>query len=358
MKNKILLFILLTAIAAPVFAQDADMTLIPYRKGDLWGYAGPDKIIVIEPAYSEADFFYEGYASVKKGEKFGYINKTGKVVIPFKFFTAKPFHFGYFAKGPNEKIVTADDIGENQKVVLFAAASLRADGYEVCINTKGETMPKCPAISENSAPDLNKPSTVVTETNYSTIQKSELFDKIVDDYKMLGIEDNYYIAVRNNKQGVFNNKFEVIVPFDYDSIKHINIGGMIYLLVAKNGLKGVFFGNGSPYITTENSKLVYVKASNGKDYFIFAADGKAGIKNLQYQNIVQPSYTDVEYDPMGGFVLTGDENKKGFYFYNGTIIEPKYVDVKPVKGGKYVLLTSLTGKKGYVNEGGIEFFEE
>ena len=46
---------------------------------------------------------------------------------------------------------------ENQKVVLFAGASLRADGYEICINTKGETMPKCPAINESSAPDINKP---------------------------------------------------------------------------------------------------------------------------------------------------------------------------------------------------------
>ena len=358
MKYKYLIIALLTLSAGQAFAQDADMSLIPYRQGELWGYATADKRIVIAPAYDEANFFYEGYASVKKGTKFGYINKTGKLVIPIKFYVAKPFRFGYVDKGDNAKIVTADDLEENQKVVLFAGASLRADGYEICINTKGQTMPKCPAINENSAPDINKPSTTTIKTSYSTIKKSDLFDKIVDDYKMPGGEDSYYIAVRNNNQGVFNNKFDVIVPFEYDSVKKINIGGMIYLLVAKNGMQGIQFGNGSPYIAADNNKVLYVKGNNAKDYFIITKDGKTGVKDLQYRDIISPEYPEITYDAGGGFVLTGTDNKKGFFFLNGIKLEPKYADVKLVKGGKYVLITTLTGKKGYVNESGHEFFEE
>lgn len=357
MKYKNLLLVLLSLLTLPVFAQDADMSLVPYRQGELWGYASPDKKIVIKPEYSQVDLFYEGYASVKKGEKFGYINKAGKVVIPFKFYVAKPFRFGYFEKGDKARIVTADDLLENQKVVLFAGASLRADGYEICINTKGETMPKCPAISESSAPDLNKPSTVVTESNYSTVQKSELFDKIVNDYKMPGSEDNYYIAVRNNNTGVFNNKFDVIVPFEYDSIKKLNISGLTYLQVAKQGLKGVLFGNGSPYISVDKTDAVYVKA-NGKDYFILSKDGKTSVKDLQYRNVIEADYTNISYAEEGGFVLTGENGMKGFYFFNAVIIQPKYANVKPVKGGKYIIVTTLTGKTGFVSESGDEFFEE
>ena len=82
MISKKLLFVLFLAFTIPVFAQDADMSLVPYRKGDLWGYAYPDKTIAIKPEYNEADLFYEGFAVVKKGGKYGYVNKDGKVVIP------------------------------------------------------------------------------------------------------------------------------------------------------------------------------------------------------------------------------------------------------------------------------------
>ena len=123
MKTKNLLLVCLLFIAAPVFAQDADLSLVPYRKGKLWGYADAQKKIVIAPAYEEADFFSEGFAAVKKGGKYGYINKAGKLVIACKFTVAKPFRVGYLAKGA--KIVTADDIDDNQKSVLFAPASLR-----------------------------------------------------------------------------------------------------------------------------------------------------------------------------------------------------------------------------------------
>ena len=55
--KKNLLVVLLVALVMPALAQEADMSLIPYRKGNLWGFADPEKKIVIAPAYEEADFF-------------------------------------------------------------------------------------------------------------------------------------------------------------------------------------------------------------------------------------------------------------------------------------------------------------
>ena len=192
MNSKKLLLVYLITLTIPVFAQQADMSLIPYRKGGLWGYASPDKKIVITPAYGEVNLFYEGYASVKKGTNYGYINKAGKVVIPFKFLSAKSFRFGYRDNGPKKR----------QDTVLFAAASMTADGYEICINTKGIRMPKCPAINDNSVPENTKPLLKDTaESFFSTINKSETFDKALDQYN-LGGEDNYYVVVKNDQYGV------------------------------------------------------------------------------------------------------------------------------------------------------------
>lgn len=138
MKQKWILSFLMVVMATMSFAQTIDVSLVPYRQGDKWGYATVDNKVVIAPAYAEAAWFSEGFAAVKKGNKYGYVNKQGKMVIPARFTVAKAFKKGFMPKLGSEG-------GDS---VLFAGASMKADGYEICINTRGATLPKCPAIAE------------------------------------------------------------------------------------------------------------------------------------------------------------------------------------------------------------------
>lgn len=358
MTSKNLLFVFLIFFSLPVFAQEPDMSLIPYRKGNLWGYATPEKALVVKPEYEEANLFYEGYAVVKKGGKYGYIDKQGKVVIPFKYFSAKPFRVGFY--GSDTKPNAKEKAPATQKTVLFAGASLNANGYEICIDTKGVQLAKCPAISENSLADVNKPDSVVIVSNYSTIQKSDLFDKIVGDYKIIaGADETYYIATRNGNYGVFNNKFEVIVPFEYSNIEKMNIGAMVYLKVEKAGIKGIFFGTGSPYLAVENTRLDKIKAANGKSYFLYTKDGQTGLKDTKYQNVVETIYSDIAYDPIGGgFILTANGKYKGYIFLDESNLLPRFAEIKPLSGGKYVMVKNLEGKWGYISSKLVEFFED
>jgi hypothetical protein len=48
--------------------------LIPYRKGDKWGFCDKSKKIIIQPVYDDAYTFKEGVAQVFKGYKYGFIN--------------------------------------------------------------------------------------------------------------------------------------------------------------------------------------------------------------------------------------------------------------------------------------------
>ncbi len=367
MTSKKLILALLLVCTMPVFAQDADLSMIPYRMGDVWGYANPDKSMVIMPEFEEANLFYEGFAVVKKGGKYGYINKAGKVVIPYKFLSANHFRFGYFEKKGTVKTGQGDLA--DQKTVLFAGASVQANGYEICIDTKGAVMPQCPAIAESSAPEINKPNTVTVISNYSTIRKTDLYDKIVDDYKMPGAEDSYYIATREGKFGVFNKTFDVIVPFEYSNIEKIYMSVMPYLIVEKDGLKGMMFGNGSLYMAVENTKLKYVQANDGNNYLVFTKNGKSGIKSSKYKMVAEPVYTDIVYDEAGGFILTGENNLKGFVFLNHNIVEPKYAEVSVIKGAEYIRVKTssvspkeegkpmVPGKVGYINSQKVEFFQ-
>lgn len=349
MKSKYLLLSILIALQLPLFAQQADLSLIPFRKGDLWGYAGPDKKLVITPAYDEANLFYAGLASVRKGSKYGYINMTGKLVIPLKFAIAKNFKYGYTDNVKNKRTDT----------VLFAGAAMTADGMEKCIDSRGNQMLKCPAISESTETDIS--NLIIRDSAisiYSTLKKSETFDKVVDGFKLPGSEDDYYIAIKGDEYGVINNKYDRIAPFEYNSINKLIIDNTVYLLVAEHGLNGVLNGNGSVLMPVEFTRIVPVKATNGKEYLIVSKNGNTGIKDMQLQQLVAEKFSDILYDKSGGFLVTGNKGLMGYYFLNNYLLEPVYSELKPVTGGNYVWVRSQTGRSGFISDKGVEFFEE
>ena len=113
-----------------------------------------------------------------------------------------------------------------------------------------------------------------------------------------------------------------------------------------------------PVIYIVHSRLDYVKASNGKDYFVFLSNGSGGIKDINFQDLVSPVYSDIQYDNSGGFVLTGKNNLKGAYFLNNKTVETKYASVNMVNNGNFLQIKTQGGKSGYVNNEGIEFFDE
>lgn len=356
MHSKKLILAVFIVLSLPVFSQQLDLSLIPYRQGNLWGYANPDRSIAIRPAYSEANWFVSGYAVVKKGLKYGYINRAGKLVIPFKFYSAKPFRYGYFDNAG--KHVEGGKTIQNADSVLFAGAAPKPDGVEICINTKGQRMSKCPAINENTVQDNNQVVTVTTEKVYSLVNNANLYDKLVDDYKISGDDNTYYIGVKNNLYGVINKQFEVILPFEYTAIKAVNVEGIPYLEATKNGMTGLYRGNGSIYVPADYSNMTYIKAKNGNDYFIVYKDGKAMVKDINFNDIIPADYTDISYDNEGGFILTGANNAKGYYLLNNKTIRPKYTEVRLLRGGRFFMVKTASGKTGYLSADGTEYFEE
>lgn len=69
--------------------------LIPYRKGNLWGYCDSTKKIIIEPAWDRADVFGKTTAVVQKNGRFGIIDRTGKVIIqPLYYWIESEEHHG------------------------------------------------------------------------------------------------------------------------------------------------------------------------------------------------------------------------------------------------------------------------
>ncbi|MFN7853799.1 MAG: WG repeat-containing protein [Dolichospermum sp.] len=69
-------------------------SLHPIKIGDKYGYIDQTGRVVIQPQFEEADNFSEGIASVMIDEKWGYIGKSGQFVIPPQFDCAWDFSEG------------------------------------------------------------------------------------------------------------------------------------------------------------------------------------------------------------------------------------------------------------------------
>ena len=59
-----------------------------------YGFIDKSGKVVIEPQFDGASNFSEGFACVEKDDKWGFIDKNGKVVIEPQFDDAEPFSEG------------------------------------------------------------------------------------------------------------------------------------------------------------------------------------------------------------------------------------------------------------------------
>lgn len=68
--------------------------LINFQKGDKWGYKNAEGKVVIEPKFAGALAFHEGLAAAHDGKAYGYIDKSGEFVIPPQYEYANEFSDG------------------------------------------------------------------------------------------------------------------------------------------------------------------------------------------------------------------------------------------------------------------------
>ena len=71
--------------------------LHPLRQGDKYGYADSRGRMIIPARFDMADAFSEGLALVREDGRFGYINTRGSFAIPAQYRHAFPFRDGFAA---------------------------------------------------------------------------------------------------------------------------------------------------------------------------------------------------------------------------------------------------------------------
>jgi hypothetical protein len=90
----VLLLSFLFALSANSSAQKLEPALIQTMGGEKIGYKNPAGQVVIKPRFEEANVFLNGYATVSIGGRWGIIDSTGREVLPLKY-----RELDYFAEG-------------------------------------------------------------------------------------------------------------------------------------------------------------------------------------------------------------------------------------------------------------------
>lgn len=220
----------------------AQQILIPYRKGNLWGYADTTGKIVVTPQFGRADLFLDDfyYASVVNftGSEthLGVIKNTGEIIIP----PAK-FHSYDLAK-------RACDYYSEQRTFLPLRLEKNKDR-----TYSGQQYWK------DSMPVL---FLAKIRNSYYGKDSIYLFDSTgkqltVDPFEEIGVFSYVplfynFLVKMNNKFGVVDQYGKTVIPVEYDKLKCINEENGKYVIIAqKNGKSGL--------ITMDNKIILPIK---------------------------------------------------------------------------------------------------
>ncbi len=218
--------------------------LIPYRIGDKWGYSNEDGEIVIKPKFQEVGEFRDKITWVKKRGKYGYIDKKGRKKTCFKFDKASYFGLG--------------------------VALVQKGNKKYCINLKGRKV-KC---------KIGCGGAITIIERFQTYKKG----------KKIGM---LKFGFAKNKEG---KRVETIIdslPPIWDDFKENQKG---YAAVKKDSLWGVINENGELIVDYQYELIeVHPTAYRTNKFFKIKRNGKYGFLNEQGKLVVEPKYHKAEF---------------------------------------------------------------
>lgn len=181
--------------------------LYPFVENGLWGYKDCDGNIVVEAKYRRTYEFHEGLGLVEnragQDRQCGFVNVYGNEAITCQYYGGAHFSEGVtyvstFDKKLGQRYRYIDKQGNKIFDKEFSAARSFSEGYA--------------AVAKSGYPNSPVP------VKWSYIDKSGEFVTELEFDEAYGFSYGHAIVVVGGKYGVINNKFEFVVPCEYDSI--------------------------------------------------------------------------------------------------------------------------------------------
>lgn len=246
---------------------DEESNVASFQAGDKFGVINKEGKIVAPIIYDQIWEFIDGNAIVKLDDKWGYINANGETIIPIVYDDIDYVNDGLICACKDGKYGFID-INENviipfeySKAIGFkdGIAIVRKGNNYGCINTNNETVIPFEYFQMESFKNGICKVEKLGKSGYIDTKNNAVIPIEYDQFGY-GWKDGMITAQKDGKWGVINTKNEVIVPFEYDNGPELYNG--IYL-AKKDGKYGYLNENGEVVIP-----FIYDRADG------FYCDGK------------------------------------------------------------------------------------
>ncbi|NME67943.1 WG repeat-containing protein [Flammeovirga aprica] len=385
-----LLLISLFFILTNSYGQDFE--LVPYRFKNKWGFADSTATVKIKPVYQDVIPFNRGLAAFKRDNKWGFIDLKGKEVLEAKYDSVGTYFQGYYAK---------DEKASNKSSVV-SGLLVYENGKGSIVDITGKVISTVSLMfadeEEETAAYKNKIELIKLNDKVGfKIKKSgftiePLYDSLIyadtDMISMFGNRETpYFLAMKDGKWGIITTRNTEKLAFEYDNLIDLEFNGK--KLFKKNGKWGVMDQHYSVLLHNEYDSLIY---ENGN--YLAVSNGKWGVLDYNFKSTLPFDYEALKMssDEKGFYVKKGNwgfcdtngelkvptnfssleklsytdffkfsndikKKKFGLFSLDQTIkIDAIYDDIAPFTKG-YSLVTKK-GKRGYINEKGVEFFKK
>lgn len=262
---------------------------------------------------------------VRSGESYGYINRSGKVVIPFRYYRAGCFDGGVAvvsANGTNHRRGYIDKDGKYVIAPVYSYATSFSEGLAFVVHSGG--VPQ--AIDKNGVAKFSLPDA----------QSAENFSDGLAAFSLLGPTGEIWGFVSKQGNQVIAPHFRAVSYFSEGwcgVMNHMGTWGYIN----KSGEVAIdyIYENVQPF-------------SGGKAKV--AIHGKWGVIDKNNRFVLNPEFTDLDVD--GERYLVRRKDKWGWVDKDGLEVIPYlFTDAYPFKGNNLAAVKS--GEKwGYINTKG------
>lgn len=296
------------------------------------GYVDSTGKEVIPTRYDYARDFSDGLAAVrKKNGKWGFINKQGKVVIPFKYDFARRFKHGF-----SRVKITGDSILSEKQGLIDTQGNVVVPIEYRQVSDFSEGYASVKRYDGNGIAIINTRGEFITPYLY--------IDNIYS-----GFQNGLAHVTRSRKSGFINPKGDVVIPFKYDSARYFSSG---LAPVSKHGKYG--------YIDTTGNVVIpfqYDYADAFQDGIAnVKINGKRGMINTKGEVIVPIEHSWVGYSLITNFSQgVSKVQKKGLSALvdnTGKLLtDYRYYEIEPFHNGIARVITP-DRKYGFITREG------
>lgn len=309
------------------------------------------------PNTVEKEFLLPYYELKNNQYKCGYINKSGKVKIPFNFLSCGDFKDG-FADVETEggKFSFINTKGSLVTSLKFDQISPFNDGKAIVYekNKCNYLTKEGVLLSKNyydSCNDFKYSIALVKKQNkYYFIDKNgELFVDKSFDYALPFIYPNSTIIQLGENKGVLTYWKKLVFDLDY-KIYEMNSEG--YFIISDKNDK---YGYADSFLTPVIKPSFDTVSTINKGYAVVMLNNKFGMINKKGQFILKPEYDELEFF-YNSMAYCKKNNKKGFVNWSGQFFEVKNM-TNYTPFNEDVASISINNKWGFIDNKGIFFIK-